>query len=94
MSWGIVERVRDKNYVVPSIDNILAGLPDVGKSSKSVWPFVEDNDKALSEWHGSIQPRTDVQVIISNPKFIDILVLLLMILILHFSNIFRGHLTN
>lgn len=27
MSWGIVERVRDKNYVTPSIDDILAGLP-------------------------------------------------------------------
>ena len=65
MSWGIVERVRDKSYVVPPIDEILAGLPEIGKSfSKTVWPFVDDNDKALSQWQGSIQPRTDVQVIV------------------------------
>ena len=26
MSWGIVERVRDKNYITPPIDDILAGI--------------------------------------------------------------------
>ena len=62
MSWGIVERVRDKNYVAPSIDEILAGIPEVQKSTKSVWPFVEENDQHILDWLPSIQPRTDVQV--------------------------------
>ena len=62
MSWGIIERVRDKAYVVPPIDEILAGIPDCAKVSKAEWPFVEENEQHVSDWLPSIQPRTDVQV--------------------------------
>jgi hypothetical protein len=62
MSWGIVERVRDKSAAVPPIDEILAGIPDSGKLSTTVWPFVDDEQDPAADWVQSIQPRTDVQV--------------------------------
>jgi len=51
MSWGIVERVRDKAFVTPSIDEILGNLGESVKTTPNRWPFVEmDKDFSVAGW--------------------------------------------
>lgn len=45
MSWGIVERVRDKTYVAPSLDDIVRDLTDSVKVTTNKWPFVEMDEE-------------------------------------------------
>ena len=74
MSWGTIEKIRDKTYETPPIDDILFEITRYSKPSASqklvcrgsqsnskVWPFIKD-DVTNIEWTPSLQPRTDVQI--------------------------------
>ena len=59
LSWGIIEQVRDKNYIPTTIENIVEELVKMNRTP-SQWPFAEDvsiDSKELND-----QPKTDVQV--------------------------------
>ena len=74
MSWGTIEKIRDKTYGTPPIDNILFEITRYSKSlehqnsfstgsrqKSKVWPFIKEDVNNI-EWTPSVQPRTDVQV--------------------------------
>ena len=64
LSWGIIEQVRDKDYQVPPIEQILSDIEQkYTQSHSSCWPFVE-NDQASLQIGNVVndQPQTDVQV--------------------------------
>lgn len=57
LSWGVIEQLRDKQYVAPSIDDIREEINKMNQSKK--WPFIDD---ALTISGLNEQPKTDVQV--------------------------------
>ena len=61
MSWGIIEQVREKCDLVPSIDEVIRQVPSFADSSKSTWPFIASR-QPVDSWVASEQPKTDVQV--------------------------------
>ena len=66
MSWGTIERIRDKNYEAPSIDEILSNISSYRKGilpnrGGKPWPYTDDGID-VDEWLPSVQPRTDVKV--------------------------------
>ena len=74
MSWGTIEKIRDKSYDTPPIDDILCHISryakstgteertlDITKESSKLWPYINVEVDNI-EWAPSVQPRTDVQV--------------------------------
>ena len=59
LSWGIIEQVRDKNYIPSTIENIVEELVQTNRTP-SQWPFVEDVSIDTNELNE--QPKTNVQV--------------------------------
>ena len=73
MSWGTIEKIRDKSYETPSIDDVLSDIASYrktsnpstcdisfqNKQSSKLWPYLKEY---IMEWAPSIQPRTDVQI--------------------------------
>ena len=65
LSWGIIEQLRDKKYVTPTIDEAIEDINKIQNSgsndkSKNTWPFV--GDFSPLEGVANDQPKTDVQV--------------------------------
>ncbi len=58
LSWGIIEKLRDKKYRVPPIDE---ALQEIEAQCQNEWPFVADLQE-LSSSAVNEQPKTDVQV--------------------------------
>ena len=75
MSWGTIEKIRNKTYETPSIDEVLSEITKYAKSAtlqgrytvidskpfSKIWPYLNE-DFSNIEWAPSAQPRTDVQV--------------------------------
>ena len=59
LSWGIIEQVRDKNYIPSTIENIVEELVKTNRTP-SQWPFAEDVSIDTNELNE--QPKTDAQV--------------------------------
>ena len=69
LSWGIIEQVRDKDYQVPPIEQILSEIRQkYSKPHSSCWPFVEANSSGSQNLVDCLnvvndfKPQTDVQV--------------------------------